>query len=393
MKLSKRLVISLVVVVAVAVLAFWGYSTWKKPVDSQRYRTLTLSRGDVAQSVSATGTLNPVRVVSVGTQVSGTVKKLYVDFNSQVKQDQVLLELNTDLTQAKLAQSQASLNSANAKLALSQTKAKRMRELFQQQYISRQELDDAEADVVANIAQKAQVQAQVQTDSINVANTVIRSPVSGVVIDRSVDEGQTVAASFQTPTLIKIAQDLTKMQINASFSEADLGKLKTGQTASFRVDAFPNENYQGVVRQIRLNPTTLQNVVTYDVVIDVANPELKLLPGMTAYVDIVLEERSNVLLVPNAALRFKPTIAKDKKAVATNTDTVKTGRKGGRSGMAKVYTVVQGELKDIKFKTGISDGKFTEVLGDELKEGALVVVSDSQSTTAKDAKAQPMRGL
>ena len=393
MKLSKRLVISLVVVVAVAVLAFWGYSTWKKPVDSQRYRTLTLGRGDVAQTVSATGTLNPVRVVSVGTQVSGTVEKLYVDFNSQVKENQVLLELNTDLTQAKLAQSQASLNSANAKLALSQTKAKRMRELFQQQYISRQELDDAEADVVANIALKAQVQAQVQTDSINVANTVIRSPVSGVVIDRSVDEGQTVAASFQTPTLIKIAQDLTKMQINASFSEADLGKLKTGQTASFRVDAFPNENYQGVVRQIRLNPTTLQNVVTYDVVIDVANPELKLLPGMTAYVDIVLEERSNVLLVPNAALRFKPTIAKDKKAVATNTDTVKTGRKGGRSGMAKVYTVVQGELKDIKFKTGISDGKFTEVLGDELKEGALVVVSDSQSTTAKDAKAQPMRGL
>ena len=393
MKLSIRLVISLVVVVAVAVLAFWGYSTWKKPVDSQRYRTLTLSRGDVAQSVSATGTLNPVRVVSVGTQVSGTVEKLYVDFNSQVKENQVLLELNTDLTHAKLAQSQASLNSANAKLALSQTKAKRMRELFQQQYISRQELDDAEADVVANIAQKAQVQAQVQTDSINVANTVIRSPVSGVVIDRSVDEGQTVAASFQTPTLIKIAQDLTKMQINASFSEADLGKLKTGQTASFRVDAFPNENYQGVVRQIRLNPTTLQNVVTYDVVIDVANPELKLLPGMTAYVDIVLEERSNVLLVPNAALRFKPTIAKDKKAVATNTDTVKTGRKGGRSGMAKVYTVVQGELKDIKFKTGISDGKFTEVLGDGLKEDMSVVVSDSQSTTAKDAKAQPMRGI
>jgi HlyD family secretion protein len=390
MKLSKRLVISLVVVVAIAVLAFWGYSTWKKPVDSQRYRTLTLGRGDVAQTVSATGTLNPVRVVSVGTQVSGTVEKLYVDFNSQVKENQVLLELNTDLTQAKLAQSQASLNSANAKLALSQTKAKRMRELFQQQYISRQELDDAEADVVANIAQKAQVQAQVQTDSINVANTVIRSPVSGVVIDRSVDEGQTVAASFQTPTLIKIAQDLTKMQINASFSEADLGKLKTGQTASFRVDAFPNENYQGVVRQIRLNPTTLQNVVTYDVVIDVANPELKLLPGMTAYVDIVLEERSNALLVPNAALRFKPTIDKDKKAVATNTDTVKTARKGGRSGMAKVYTVVQGELKDIKFKTGISDGKFTEVLGSELKEGTSVVVSDSQSTTAKAA---PMRGL
>lgn len=396
MKLSSRHVLSSVMVLVIGVLAYWGYSTWKKPVDNQRYRTVVIARGDVAQTVSATGTLNPVRVVSVGTQVSGTVKKLYVDFNAQVKEGQILLELNTDLTQAKLAQSQAALNSANAKLALAQTKAARMKTLFQQQYISRQELDDAEADVVANLAQKAQAQAQVQTDSINVANTVIRSPVAGVVIDRSVDEGQTVAASFQTPTLIKIAQDLTKMQINASFSEADLGKLKTGQAASFRVDAFPNENYQGIVRQIRLNPTTQQNVVTYDVVIDVANPDLKLLPGMTAYVDIVLDERNDVIVVPNAALRFKPTFAtsKDKNASATKTEVARSTRKGGRSGMAKVYTLVQGQPKEVKFKTGISDGKLTEVLGDGLKEGVTVIVGDSQSTNNKDAKApSPMRGF
>lgn len=411
MKSAKGLIISFVVLVAIGALAAWGYASWKKPNDTQRYRTAILSRGDVAQTVSATGTLNPVRVVSVGTQVSGTVNKLYVDFNSQVKQGDILLELNTDLTQAKLAQSQASLNSANAKLALAQTKAKRMKELFQQQYISRQELDDAEADVVANIAQKAQAQAQVQTDSINVANTVIRSPVSGVVIDRSVDEGQTVAASFQTPTLIKIAQDLTKMQINASFSEADLGKLAIGQTASFRVDAFPNQSYEGTVRQIRLNPTTQQNVVTYDVVIDVANPELKLLPGMTAYVDIVLQERNDVLVVPNAALRFKPPVdeAAKKQNAANNSgnkgegrsanaggtsEAGKSGRKGGRGG-AKVYVLEAGVLKEVRFKAGISDGKFTEVLGDKLTEGTAVVIGDSQNTASKDVKAgpSPMRGF
>ncbi len=397
MKSTSRFVLSLMLLVVLPIFAYWGYSTWKKPTDDQRYRTVVIARGDVAQTVSATGTLNPVRVVSVGTQVSGTVNKLYVDFNSQVKQGDILLELNTDLTQAKLAQSQASLNSANAKLALAQTKAKRMKELFQQQYISRQELDDAEADVVANIAQKAQAQAQVQTDSINVANTVIRSPVAGIVIDRSVDEGQTVAASFQTPTLIKIAQDLTKMQINASFSEADLGKLKMGQAASFRVDAFPNQNYQGIVRQIRLNPTTQQSVVTYDVVIDVANPELKLLPGMTAYVDIVLEQRNDALIVPNAALRFKPTVAnnQDKKMAGTKTESGTGTRKNGRGGMAKIYTLAQGQLKEVRFKAGISDGKFTEVLGDKLTEGTAVVIGDSQNTASKDVKAgpSPMRGF
>ncbi len=401
MKSYQRVVMSLVAVVAIAALAVWGYGAWKKPDDSQRYRTQTVSRGDVAQTVSATGTLNPVRVVSVGTQVSGTVKNLYVDFNDQVKQGQILLELDTDLTQAKLAQSQASLNSANAKLTLAQTKAARMKTLFQQQYISRQELDEAEADLAANLAQAAQVKAQVQSDSVNVANTVIRSPVSGVVIDRSVDQGQTVAASFQTPTLIKIAQDLTKMQINASFSEADLGKLHTGQTASFRVDAFPNESYQGIVRQIRLNPTTQQNVVTYDVVIDVDNPDLKLLPGMTAYVDITLEEHSDVLLIPNAALRFKPVLANnaDKKQStgAGKSESGKSPRKNGRGGMAKVYILDQGELKAVKLKTGLSDGKFTEVLGTALKEGTAVVVGDSQTATNNASGAKmaqpPMRGF
>lgn len=395
MKLSKRLTGSVLALAIIGGISAWGYSSWQKPADEQRYRTQILNHGDVTQSVSATGTLNPVRVVSVGTQVSGTVKKLYVDFNDQVKQGQVMLELDTDLMQAKLLQSQASLTSATAKLKLAQAKAERMRDLFKQQYISRQELDEAEADLAANKALAEQVKGQVQSDTINLGNTIIRSPVSGIVINRAVDEGQTVAASFQTPTLITIAQDLSQMQINASFSEADLGRLKVGQTASFRVDAFPGESYQGTVRQIRLNPTTQSNVVTYDVIINVANPDLKLLPGMTAYVDIALDERRDALLAPNAALRFKPTLNKDSKADADGGE--KKERKGKRErGMAHVYVLEQGQPKEIKFKSGISDGKFTEVLGDELKDGMSVIIGDAQTAfSGKDQKGQqpPMRGF
>lgn len=375
--------------VLIIIGGFWGYKTWNTSDDTQRYRTQILAQGDIQQSVTATGTLNPVRVVSVGTQVSGIVKKLYVDFNDEVKEGQTLLELDPDLLQAKIQQSQASLNSAKAKLNLAQNTALRMRDLFKQGYLSRQELESAEADLATNNAQYQQISAQVRSDKVNLDNTIIRSPVSGVVLNRDIDEGQTVAASFQTPTLIKIAQDLSKMQINASFSEADLGKLQVGQQATFRVDAFPDAQYTGVVRQIRLNPTTQQNVVTYDVVVDVDNKELNLLPGMTAYVDIILEQRENVPLLPNAALRFKPQVSKDKKATNTNSPT-DTKRNAKNRGLAKVYVLENGQPKELRVKTGISNGKFTEVLSDELKIGHVVIVGDSQATNTKPAN---MRGF
>jgi HlyD family secretion protein len=387
MKIFKSAPFIAILVLMTIVAGVWAYQTWHKPDDSQRYRTQTLSRGDLSQSVTATGTLNPVRVVSVGTQVSGIVKKLYVDFNDEVKQGQILLELDPDLLNAKLQQSQASLNSAKAKLSLAQSKTERLRGLFKQGYLSQQELDEAETDLAANLAQYAQIQAQVQSDKVNLENTIIRSPVSGVVINREIDEGQTVAASFQTPTLIKIAQDLSKMQINANFSEADLGKLKEGQAATFRVDAFAQRQFDGQIRQIRLNPTTQQNVVTYDVVINVDNPDLALLPGMTAYVDIILEQRNDALLLPNAALRFKPDTSSDKNT-ATNNDKNKPRKGTGENrGMAKVYILEQGQPKEVKVKVGISNGKFTEVLSNELKEGSAVIVNDSQAKNAKNDNA------
>jgi HlyD family secretion protein len=387
MKIFKSAPFIAVLILIMIVGGVWAYQTWHKPDDSQRYRTQTLSRGDLSQSVTATGTLNPVRVVSVGTQVSGIVKKLYVDFNDEVKQGQILLELDPDLLNAKLQQSQASLNSAKAKLSLAQSKTQRLRGLFKQGYLSQQELDEAETDLAANLAQYAQIQAQVQSDKVNLENTIIRSPVSGVVINREIDEGQTVAASFQTPTLIKIAQDLSKMQINANFSEADLGKLKEGQAATFRVDAFAQRQFDGQIRQIRLNPTTQQNVVTYDVVINVDNPDLALLPGMTAYVDIILEQRNEALLLPNAALRFKPEVSNDKNTAANNDKNKPRKGTGENRGMAKVYILEQGKPKEIKVKVGISNGKFTEVLSNELKEGNAVIVNDSQAKNAKNDNA------
>ncbi|MGV0951030.1 MAG: efflux RND transporter periplasmic adaptor subunit, partial [Azonexus sp.] len=279
-----------------------------------RYKLATIETGDVTQTVSANGTLNPVVLVSVGTQVSGTVRKLYVDFNDKVEKGQPLLELDDALVSASERQSAASVVSAQATLELAQANEARMKALFAQEYVSKQEYDQARQALKAGQAQVALARAQNERDRANLNFTVIRSPVDGVVVDRIVDLGQTVAASFQTPTLIKIAQDLSEMRIDTSFAEADIGLIREGQKARFTVDAFPNRNFTGEVQQIRLNPTNQQNVVTYNVRVNVANPDHLLLPGMTAYVNIGVAKRQGVLLVPNGALRFKPADAAEKKA-------------------------------------------------------------------------------
>lgn len=350
----------------------------------QQYRLESVEKGNLSQTVSANGTINPVSLVNVGTQVSGTVKKLYVDFNSKVEQGQVLLELDDALLAAQQKQSQASVLSATASLDLARANEARMRNLYAQEYVSRQEFDTA---VQARKAAEAQLQltrAAVEKDRANLSYSVIRSPVSGVVVDRSVDVGQTVAASLQTPTLFKIAQDLSKMQIDANFAEADIGSIRVGQVARFSVDAFPNRSFQGTVRQIRLNPITQQNVVTYDVVIDVDNPEQMLLPGMTAYVSIAVAERKDALLVPNAALRFKPANGGTQKKETA-------GAKPKRDGFAgKVYVLREGELVPVAVSLGITDNRNTELLGGELKAGDRVVVGDAQ-TNGSPGSSQPMR--
>ncbi|HSI29082.1 MAG TPA: efflux RND transporter periplasmic adaptor subunit, partial [Methylophilus sp.] len=305
MKLLKKIVV-FILVVAMAVAAYYYYQKTHQPRPEDLYRLDEVTRGDIEQSVSANGTLNPVSLISVGTQVSGIVRKLYVDFNDQVKKDQVLLELDSALFNAQITQSQNSVRNNQASVDLAVANEKRMRELYEQDFVSKQELDTAVQVMKSAKAQLESARGLLARDQTNLNFTIIRSPVSGVVINRVVDMGQTVAASFQTPTLIQIAQDLAKMQIDTSFAEADIGKIKVGQKVSFNVDAFPNRNFEGVVKQVRLNSTNTSNVVTYNVVVSVDNEDLTLLPGMTAYVNIAVEHVKQTMLVPNAALRYKP---------------------------------------------------------------------------------------
>ena len=389
--MKKKIVLGSIFLVVLAGLLYWWGSSRAAQDPAQRYRTVAVERGSVVQSVSANGTLNPVVLVSVGTQVSGTVKKLYVDFNDQVKAGQPLLELDDALVAASERQSAANVINAQASLDLAQANETRMRALLAQEYVSRQEYDQAAQTLKSARAQLAQAQAANARDRANLGYTTIRSPVDGVVIDRVVDLGQTVAASFQTPTLIKIAQDLTEMRIDTSFAEADLGNIREGLPARFTVDAFPDRQFEGVVQQIRLNPTTQQNVVTYNVRISVANPEHILLPGMTAYVTIGVQSREDVLLVPNAALRFKPAEAVVDKASGGDkaAEKMPAAEAGGGKGKkragqgATIHVLAEGKLQPVNVRLGITDGRNTEVLGGEptslLQPGAWVVVGENAS--------------
>jgi HlyD family secretion protein len=285
----------------------------------------------------------------------------------------VLAELDPALFRAQLDQSRANVANARASLQLAEANERRARALFGQDYISRAELDAAIQALGAARAQVAAATAQVHRDETNLRYSVIVSPVSGVVVSRNVDVGQTVAASFQTPTLFTIAQDLKKMQIDTTVAEADVGKVRVGQIVHFAVDAFPGRDFVGTVRQIRLNSQVLQNVVTYNVVIDVDNPEEILMPGMTAFVSIVVDERKNVLKLPLAALRFEPTEGAEEK-------------KAARPKEKAVYRLEEGNPVAVPVRTGIADGKFVELVEGDLKEDDPLVTEDQRKHQAGQAQ-------
>ncbi len=377
---SLKTVLAAALLLALATGGYFLWTTLRAPDAEARYRTVKVAQGDLTQTASANGTLNPVVLVNVGTQVSGTVKKWYADFNAKVQAGQILLELDPALFQAQVRLSEAALASAQSQVKLAEANVARSRALFAQEYIARQDLDSAVQAVEAARAQAAQASAQLDRDRINLGYSVIRSPVSGVVVSRQVDIGQTVAASFQTPTLFTIAQDLAKMQIDSSYAEADVGNLKVGQPVTFRVDAFPDRSFNGLVRQVRLNPTTVQNVVTYDVVVAVDNPELILMPGMTAYVNITVATRKDALLVANAALRFRPAEAAPRQGKPPE-----TGAGGGT-----VYVLDKGQPKAVRITAGITDSRNTEVTAGTLKAGDEVIVEDRQPP-AKGPSAPAMR--
>jgi len=365
--LRSHRAIAALLLLAVAMAGAWSWLEHASGGGQELYKSEAVRIGDVTQAVSANGTINPVTLVNVGTQVSGTVSKLLADFNDRVKAGQILLELDPALLRAQVRQDEASLASAKAVRELAVANEARNRTLFAQEYISKQDLDTAMQVSKSASAQVELALAQLAKDRTNLSYSVIRSPVSGVVVNRAVDLGQTVAASFQTPTLFQIAQDLSNMQIDSSFAEADIGRIRVGQRVQFTVDAFPNRTFDAAVRQVRLNATTQQNVVTYDVVVGVSNPDQILMPGMTAYVNVIVATRQNVLLVPNAALRFRP-----EHEAARQGGTKKEAKADGMQ--ATVYVLAQGALRAAPIRVGITDSRFTEVVSGDLKAGQQVVV-------------------
>ena len=383
-----------ITVTVLALLGGGGFAGWRawqasneKTLD-ERYQFEDAARGEIVQNVTANGTLNPVVLVSVGTQVSGTVKKLHADFNAKVEAGQMLLELEPTLFRAAVEQSSGNVANASASLKLAQANEARVRRLVEQDYVPRQDLDAAVQAREAATAQLRTARGQVTRDQANLGYSVIRSPVSGTVVSRSVDVGQTVAASFQTPTLFQIAQDLSRMQIDSNVAEADIGKVRVGQMARFNVDAFPGRRFEGRVKQIRLSPIIQQNVVTYDVVVEVDNQDLALMPGMTAYISVQVDRRDDALLVPSAALRFRPKDAgangksgtADKATGNGKPDAGADRRRGAKGDGAnrapggRVYVVRGKELVGVAVQTGLTDGKQVEIVSGELKVGDRVAV-------------------
>jgi HlyD family secretion protein len=350
--------------------------------DTPSYRTDPVTKGDIQQTVTATGTVNAVTTVQVGTQVSGTIKILYVDFNSRVKKGQIIAQIDPSTFESQVQQAQANLLSAQANLEKAQTALandkktfERNKVLLAKNLVAQSDLDTAETNYQTDKAMVASANAQIEQAKAsldyakqNLAYTKIVSPVDGVVISRNVDVGQTVAASFQTPTLFTIAQDLTKMQIDTNVAESDIGVVKLGQEVDFTVDAYPDTTFEGKVWQIRQAPITVQNVVTYDVVIQVNNKDLRLMPGMTANVSIIIQTRKNALRITNAALRFRMS-ERPQGAVAG----AAAGAGGERKGPS-IWVLENGKPKRVAIVPGISDGIYTEIVSGDLKEGQDVII-------------------
>lgn len=298
---------SLYIVVGIVAFVTVGYFFLKNSGGNDvTYRTERVSRGNVILQVRATGTINPVRTVQVGSQVSGTIAKLYVDFNSVVRAGQIIAQIDSTFLHASVKEAEANLERNQAQVNESKRNLSRITELFKKDLVSQAESDAVQAGYEAAVAQLKQSQAALDRARVNVRYSVIRAPISGVIISRDVDVGQTVAASLQAPKLFMIANDLKRMQVEASVDEADIGQIREGQSATFTVDAYLEDQFRGIVTQVRLASVIVQNVVTYNVIIEVPNPDLKLRPGMTATVSILVDKRENVLRIPVLALRFQP---------------------------------------------------------------------------------------
>jgi len=409
-------------VAAILVLAGTGYGFWRwgsRPKESA-YVTMPVQRGNVTQVVSSTGTLQAVITVLVGSQISGTIDKLFADFNTKVKAGEVVAQLNQDKFKAAVDQARANLLAAESNLAKAkvsvvdaQRTLERNRELRKRELMAQSELDAAQtaydgalAQLEVNKAQSAQAQAGLNQATVDLNNTVIRSPVDGIVISRSVDVGQTVAASLQAPTLFTIANDLAKMEVHTNVDEADVGNVTEGQEVSFTVDAFPTRRFRGRVHQVRNAPIAVQNVVTYDAVVRIDNKELLLKPGMTANVQFLVSRKEGVLTIPNMAIRFKPPdqkneaqelLRQEQSRAAPTVGAKKTSRSPGGAGgggggrRISIYLVRNGKAEPVEVQLGITDGSKTEVREGELKENDPVIIGVASGTQSQTGVVNPFQ--
>ena len=417
--------------VVLAILAGGGIFYYRTSHAEQAPTPMTaaVTRGDVVSKVDATGTLAPVTTVQVGSQVSGTIKALRADYNSKVKKGEVIAELDPSLFQTQVEQARSTLLKAQAdgdrakvELDDATSKARRAQELSDQKLISRNDLEtaqataaQAQASLKSSEAMITQARAALNQNQVNLGHTIITAPIDGIVISRSVDVGQTVAASMSAPTLFVIAQDLTRMQVSASIDESDIGRIAAGQPVTFRVDAYPAQVFHGIVSQVRLEPKTDQNVVSYTTMIDVPNEDLKLKPGMTANVTVQIAMNENVLRVPNAALRFRPPAlgpasgTRDPGAEGpvggarptgspvrpTATSGAGTtprafGAGGGDRTFGRVFVLRNAEFVPARVRTGVTDGTITAVVDGDLKEGDQVVTGMSQPGATAQANTSPL---
>jgi HlyD family secretion protein len=407
--MTTRLWLSVGAIVAALAAGTYYYRS-DVAAEAPTLNTAEVAQGDVVAKVEATGTLEAVTTVEVGTQVSGTIRTLGADFNTQVRKGQVIAELDPSLFDTQVAQERATVSRLRAEVERArvqtedaQVKLGRARELSAKQLIARSDLDAAEstanaaaASVKSAEAQLVQAQASLNQAQVNLSHTIIRAPIDGVVIARNVNVGQTVAASMQAPTLFVIAQNLKEMRVNASVDESDIGKIQVNQPVRFRVDAYPNEAFTGKVSQVRLQPVVEQNVVSYITVIDVPNPDLRLKPGMTAAVTIETARADEAIMVPNAALRFRPTeqvfealgLKAPEQRQRPQGQSAPGPRAGGegstRGNRAAVWVLAENNLKRVPVEVGISDGAQTAVRGD-LTPGSRVVTGLSTPAAATPA--------
>lgn len=369
MKKKYYMLLGVVLVIIVALVLLFN----KK--NGVKYKTVKVERGNISSYISATGVVNPVTLVQVGSQVSGTIQEIFVDYNSIVKKNQIIIQIDPTFFKTQLNQADANLMKAKVSVNDAKRNLDRTSKLFKENLVAQSDMDSAETNYETSLAMQKQASAAYESAKVNLENTTIRSPIDGIVIARNVDVGQTVAASFSSPTLFLIANDLSKMQVEANVDEADIGKIKEGQKVTFIVDAYPEETFYGKVIQIRLSPQTVQNVVTYNVIMRVDNHDLKLKPGMTANVTFLVGEKKNILKAPNSALRFKPfgNISSE-----------------GRRMDNTIWLISSSKLQPVKIKAGITDGIFTEVASEALKEGDEIVVGILKKDNNKPEAKSPL---